>query len=83
MAFYFFVFLVCGSAIVVRYFVEWVFSWGGALGFSVPVLPFVDEMGEFNRKMVGFSIKLLHFCAKFVEFLERGWAYSSLHRVVK
>lgn len=62
-------FLVCGSAIVVRCFVEWAFSWVGALGFWVPVHPFVDEMGELDRKMVEFSIKLLHFCAKLVEFL--------------
>ena len=75
--------LVCGSAIVVCCFVEWVFSWVGALRLLVPVRPFVDEMGESDRKMVAFSIKLLHFCAKLVEFLERGWAYSSLHRVVK
>lgn len=34
------------------------------------VLPFVDEMGEYDRKMVMFSIKLHHFCAKPVEFLE-------------
>ena len=73
MAFYFFSFLVFGSAIVARCFVEWAFSWIGALGFSVPVLPFIDEMGEFDRKMVVFSIKFLHFCAKFVEFLERAW----------
>ena len=38
--------------------------------FSVPVLPFVDEMGEFDRKLYYFSIKLLHFCAKPVELLE-------------
>ena len=71
MAFYFFVFfLACGSAIVVRCFVERAFSWVGALGFSVPVRPFGDEMGEFDRKLHYFSIKLLHFCAKPVEFLE-------------
>lgn len=51
-------------------FVQRAFSWGGALGFSVPVRPFVDEMGEFDRKLHYFSIKLLHFCAKPVEFLE-------------
>ena len=62
-------FPVCGSAIVVRCFVEGAFSWVGALGFLVPVRPFVDEMGESDRKMVEFSIKLLHFCAKLVEFL--------------
>lgn len=51
-------------------FVQRAFSWGGALGFSVPVRPFVDEMGEFDRKLHYFSIKLLHFCAKPVELLE-------------
>ena len=51
-------------------FVQRAFSWGGALGFSVPVRPFVDEMADFDRKMVMFSIKLHHFCAKPVEFLE-------------
>lgn len=69
LAFYFFFFLVCVSAIVVRCFVQRAFSWIGALGFLVPVLPFVDEMAEFDRKMVMFSIKLHHFCAKPVEFL--------------
>ena len=71
LAFYFFVFfLACGSAIVVRCFVQRAFAWFGALGFSVPVLSFVDEMGEFDRNMVEFSIKLHHFCAKPVELLE-------------
>lgn len=51
-------------------FVQRAFSWCRVLGFSVPVLPFVDEMGEFDRKLHYFSIKLLHFCAKPVEFLE-------------
>ena len=62
--------LVCGSAIVVCCFVEWVFSWVGALRLLVPVRPFVYEMGESDRKLYYFSIKLLHFCAKPVELLE-------------
>ena len=36
----------------------------------MPVRTFVDEMADFDRKMVMFSIKLHHFCAKLVEFLE-------------